>query len=83
MKSYVWDYHYYMLYFIIIIIMIIFCYIRTLLSVDIVKKNMFYITFCFIFVLGSKEQTELLIKQRGENDHLLTGGKNSATAGWR
>ncbi|KAL3977730.1 G protein-coupled receptor [Sarotherodon galilaeus] len=31
----------------------------------------------------TKEQTEDFIKTRGENDHLFTGVKNSATVGWR
>ncbi|CAK6966436.1 unnamed protein product [Scomber scombrus] len=32
---------------------------------------------------GSKEQTELLIQLRGENDHLFTGAKHSSAVGWR
>ncbi|KAK0149087.1 hypothetical protein N1851_010395 [Merluccius polli] len=52
---------------------------RTILSVDIAKKT----CFTFHFVLGSKEQTELLIKIRGHNDLLFTGAKHSATVGWR
>ncbi|XP_035771371.1 uncharacterized protein LOC118455725 [Neolamprologus brichardi] len=32
---------------------------------------------------GNKEQTTLLIRLRGENDHLFTGVKNSATVAWR
>ncbi|KAK0144500.1 hypothetical protein N1851_017129 [Merluccius polli] len=59
--------------------MIIFCYIRILLSVDIAKKT----CFTFHFVLGSKEQTELLIKLRSQNDLLFTGAKHSTTVGWR
>ncbi|CAI5660731.1 hypothetical protein ACER0C_001957 [Sarotherodon galilaeus] len=31
----------------------------------------------------NKEQTTLLIRLRGENDHLFTGVKNSATVAWR
>ncbi|KAL3969262.1 alcohol-forming fatty acyl-CoA reductase [Sarotherodon galilaeus] len=31
----------------------------------------------------NNEQTTLLIKLRGENDHLFTGVKNSATVAWR
>ncbi|XP_039466114.1 uncharacterized protein LOC120439317 isoform X2 [Oreochromis aureus] len=31
----------------------------------------------------TKEQTADFIKTRGENDHLFTGVKNSATVGWR
>lgn len=31
----------------------------------------------------TKEQTEMFIKLRGENDELFTGAKNSATVGWR
>ncbi|CAM4689441.1 unnamed protein product [Leuciscus chuanchicus] len=30
----------------------------------------------------TKEQTEVFIKLRGENDELFTGAKNSATVGW-
>uniref|UniRef100_A0A669EYN7 Myb/SANT-like DNA-binding domain-containing protein n=1 Tax=Oreochromis niloticus TaxID=8128 RepID=A0A669EYN7_ORENI len=33
--------------------------------------------------IGTKEQTADFIKIRGENDHLFTGVKNSATVGWR
>ncbi|MED6234460.1 hypothetical protein ATANTOWER_030581, partial [Ataeniobius toweri] len=31
----------------------------------------------------TKEQTGQFIKLRGENDHLFTGAKNSATVAWR
>lgn len=37
----------------------------------------------FHFVLGTKEQTSHFIKMRGENDHLFTGAKHSATTAWR
>ncbi|MEQ2305469.1 hypothetical protein AMECASPLE_038254, partial [Ameca splendens] len=36
-----------------------------------------------ILFLGTKEQMGQFIKLRGENHHLFTGAKNSATVAWR
>ncbi|KAK5616571.1 hypothetical protein CRENBAI_006932 [Crenichthys baileyi] len=37
----------------------------------------------FFCCLGTKEQTGQFIKLMGENDHLFTGAKISATVAWR